>query len=454
MYFFYDEYSTSSLQHDSSVKKLAFVERNVILLLNMKILFYLRLACAMFIFGVLSTLIYKISFRSSSHQQVKYDQANINHMKYGLFNVNTWKEKLAGIVVSEIEEFQLTNSNKTDLKKHVEGQLNTLIDKLNEQIKESNKDSSWLKKKIINALVDVKEIKQGVPNYADTIVQEMTHEESQKKLKDVIKGRVSKYIDKTFEPQDMAEVNAIIQRSGKKKRDEAMKYLDSIVSGETAKLYSLAWLIIGLAVLLFLVSATFRDPIPGEHFLLCTGALILLLYAGVVCPMIDMVARISKFSFVLLGHPVEFNNQVVYFQSKSIIDVFWILMDHKELPMKIVGLLMILFSIVFPAIKILCSVFYYYNIGESQKNGLVQFFVLKSGKWSMTDVQIVAIMMAYIGFNGMVTTQLEAIRATLPKFDLISTNDTTLQIGFYIFLCYVILSMLLSVCIEKKNIKS
>lgn len=242
MYFFYDEYSTSSLQHDSSVKKLAFVERNVILLLNMKILFYLRLACAMFIFGVLSTLIYKISFRSSSHQQVKYDQANINHMKYGLFNVNTWKEKLAGIVVSEIEEFQLTNSNKTDLKKHVEGQLNTLIDKLNEQIKESNKDSSWLKKKIINALVDVKEIKQGVPNYADTIVQEMTHEESQKKLKDVIKGRVSKYIDKTFEPQDMAEVNAIIQRSGKKKRDEAMKYLDSIVSGETAKLYSLAWL--------------------------------------------------------------------------------------------------------------------------------------------------------------------------------------------------------------------
>lgn len=68
----------------------------------------------------------------------------------------------------------------------------------------------------------------------------------------------------------------------------------------------------------------------------------------------------------------------------------------------------------------------------------------------MTDVQIVAILMAYIGFNGMVTTQFKTIQATIPRFDLISTNDTTLQIGFYIFLCHVILAIILSMLIERK----
>ena len=36
---------------------------------------------------------------------------------------------------------------------------------------------------------------------------------------------------------------------------------------------------------------------------------------------------------------------------------------------------------------------------------MVRFFVLKSGKWSMADVMVVAIFMAYIGFNGIITSQ-------------------------------------------------
>jgi hypothetical protein len=48
----------------------------------------------------------------------------------------------------------------------------------------------------------------------------------------------------------------------------------------------------------------------------------MLLVAGVTTPMIDMEAKISQMSFVLLGHPIHFENQVLYFQSKSILDVF------------------------------------------------------------------------------------------------------------------------------------
>ena len=167
--------------------------------------------------------------------------------------------------------------------------------------------------------------------------------------------------------------------------------------------------------------------------------------------MIDMVAKIANFNFMLFGHKVEFTNQIVYFQSKSILDVFWVLMDDPAVPMKLVGVLMILFSVVFPVIKIITSFLYYFNVARSQERSIVRFFVLKSGKWSMIDVQVVAILMAYIGFNGMVSTQFDIIRATIPQFELISNNDTTLQIGFYIFLAYVLLAMLLSMVIERKD---
>jgi hypothetical protein len=415
----------------------------------MKLINALRLLISLALFFAIAQTVYSIYTQSSLLQYQKYDEANLNHMKYGIFNVNAWKEKMTAIIVSEIEDFQVDNKNKSELAKHVEGQLSILIEKLNQQIKDSNKNSTkgWIKQKLINAFVDVDEIKRNVPNYADTIVQEMTDKDSHKKLKQVIRERVRKYLDETFEPQDMSEVNSIIQRSGQATKEQAIVFLAQTVKPKMEELFRWTWILLGLSVLLFLCSGLFKK-IPTAHFLLCSATLMLLLYAGVTCPMIDMVAKISNFNFMLFGHKVEFTNQIVYYQSKSIIDVFWVLMDDPAFAMKMVGVLMILFSIVFPAIKILASFLYYFNIANSQERFLVKFFVLKSGKWSMTDVQVVAILMAYIGFNGMVSTQFDIIRATIPQFELISNNDTTLQIGFYIFLAYVLLAMLLSAVME------
>lgn len=401
--------------------------------------------------GIAGYISYTITLRSAAQQQRKYDDANINHMKYGIFNINTWKDKLTKIIVAEIQEFKIEPQHKTGLKSHVEGQLNTLVEKFNNQIRESNKNSTtgWIKQKLINAFVDVEKIKTNIPDYADTIVTEMTHDENQKKLKEVVHERISKYLDKTFEPMDLAEVQDIVKRTGKKNMKQASAYLAALVPQENQQLFHWTWVLIATTSLLFLISLARRGRLPAPYFFICIATLLLLLYVGVTRPMIDMVAKISSFNFMLFGHHIEFKNQIVYFQSKSILDVFWILMENPDIQMKIVGLLMILFSVVFPLIKILSSLLYYYNVLNCQNNRIIQFFVLKSGKWSMTDVLIVAIMMAYIGFNGMVRTQFDIMRATVPDFNLISTNDTTLQIGFYAFLCYVILAMLLSISIER-----
>ncbi len=156
-------------------------------------------------------------------------------------------------------------------------------------------------------------------------------------------------------------------------------------------------------------------------------------------------------SFVLLDHPISFMNQVLYFQSKSILDVFWIMITHKDMQMKAVGILMIMFSIFLPVLKMISSIGYFYNYREAQKSRWIQFFVLKSGKWSMADVLVVAIFMAYVGFNGIITSQFGNFNSTDQDIVILTTNGTSLQPGFYIFLTYTLLALFLSGFLTRKS---
>ena len=115
---------------------------------------------------------------------------------------------------------------------------------------------------------------------------------------------------------------------------------------------------------------------PSRYIILVVS-LILLLTAGVTTPAIDLEAKIAKMSFVLLGHPVSFENQVLYFQSKSILDVFWIMIIHKDFQMKFVGILLITFSIIFPLLKIASTMVYYYQLSPCKGEPGNQVFCFK-----------------------------------------------------------------------------
>lgn len=120
--------------------------------------------------------------------------------------------------------------------------------------------------------------------------------------------------------------------------------------------------------------------------------------------------------------------------------------------MKFVGILMIGFSVIIPSIKLLSSLAYYFDVRSSRKSRLINFFVFKSGKWSMADVMVVAIFMAYIGFSGIVTNQFGKIQELVPsEIVFISTNGTSLQPGFFAFLAYVLLALVLSSMLAKLN---
>ncbi len=111
---------------------------------------------------------------SKSNQQRKQDYADINNIKYGLFSINQWKIQLSEIINAEISDLSI-KGNEAKIKPMLEAQLNSLIDGVNKKIEEKNQKSvkGKLKQEFINTFVDIKDIKAGIPQYADEIMKLM-----------------------------------------------------------------------------------------------------------------------------------------------------------------------------------------------------------------------------------------------------------------------------------------
>ena len=412
----------------------------------------LNLIISLIIIIISVILCHQIISNSISNQKNKSDYAELNHVKYGLLSVEEWKRQLTVILAEEINKPYLSRTNERELRKHIEVLLNTLIDKVDKKIREGNSGSAegWVKQSFINIFISLEDIKKGIPEYADAVIHEMTKSKTRGQIKTMLNKQLKQYFNQTFDAQDTSQMSRILLRTDSKDIESARLNLNKAISVKHNLISKEAILLIILSVILFAFSGFSKQPLAPSRYILLILSLIILLIAGVTTPTIDMDAKISQMSFVLMEHPIHFENQVLYFQSKSILDVFWIMITHKDIQMKFVGVLLITFSIFFPLLKIASSFGYYYNYHHARENPVIKFFVLKSGKWSMADVMVVAIFMAYIGFNGIITSQFGQLSSAGQELVILTTNATSLQPGFYLFLTYTLLALFLSGFLTRK----
>ena len=274
-------------------------------------------------------LCHQIISNSISNQKNKNDYAELNHVKYGLFSVDEWKRQITVILAEEINKLDLSRTNERELRKHIEVLLNTLIDKVDKKIREGNSGSAegWVKQSFINMFISLEDIKKGIPEYADAIIHEMTKSKTKGQIKTMLNEQLKQYFNQTFDTQDTSQISRILLRTGSKDIESARLKLNKTISVKQALIFKEAISLIILSIILFALSGFSRHPLTPSRYILLVLSLIMLLIAGVTTPMIDMEAKISQMSFVLMGHPIHFENQVLYFQSKSILDVFWI-HDH------------------------------------------------------------------------------------------------------------------------------
>ncbi len=411
-----------------------------------------RLILSLIIVIASVVLCQQIISNSIANQQNKNDYAELNQVKYGLFSIDEWKRQITAILTEEINKLYLSKENEQVLRKHIEVLLNTLIDKVDKKIRKENSDTAGgkLTQSLINIFINLDDIKKGIPEYADAVIHELKKSKTREQIKTVLNEQLDQYASQTFETQDTSKLSSILAKTGSGDIESARIKLNEEIALTQGLIVKQAGLLILLSLVLFVLSGFNKQPLTSSQYVFLVLSLGTLLMAGVTTPMIDMEATISQMHFMLMGHPVHFENQVLYFQSKSILDVFWIMITHQEIQMKLVGILLITFSIVFPLLKIGSTLVYYFDYRHGRENPVIRFFVISSGKWSMADVMVVAIFMAYIGFNGIISNQLGLLNSTDQEMVILTTNSTSLQPGYYLFLTYTLLALFLSEMLTRK----
>ena len=139
-------------------------------------------------------------FNSISNQKNKTDYAELNHVKYGLLSVEEWKRQITVILTEEINKLDLSGTDERDLRKHVEVLLNTLIDKIDKKIREENSGSAKgrVKQSFINIFISLKDIKKGIPEYADAVIHEIKKSKTRGQIKTLLNKQLEQYSNQTF----------------------------------------------------------------------------------------------------------------------------------------------------------------------------------------------------------------------------------------------------------------
>lgn len=184
-------------------------------------------------------------------------------------------------------------------------------------------------------------------------------------------------------------------------------------SMQKAKTYTLYFMAAMLAVLLSYFFVSLRTfVIFGSLSAMVT------LILGLITPIL----------MVTIHKEVEYIGDIVLsFESKGVMGSIVKLWESGDV---IVALVILLFSVLVPVLKVLSLLFVSVFMENRFTHSIVKFFKM-IGKWSMVDVFVVAVFLVYLTSNNADVSRAEV------------------EVGLYFFLAYVIVSMLVSLSADK-----
>ena len=166
--------------------------------------------------------------------------------------------------------------------------------------------------------------------------------------------------------------------------------------------------------------------ILGSYFLISLRAFT---FFGSLSALVTLVfGLITPIMMVIIHKEVEYlGDLVLSFESKGVIGSIVKLFENGD---AVVAIVILLFSVLIPTVKILSLLFVSVFMESKFAHGIVKFFKM-IGKWSMVDVFVVATFLVYL---------------TVDKGDV---SRAEVEVGLYFFLAYVIVSMLVSLSADR-----
>jgi hypothetical protein len=412
------------------------------------LIYRLRLLAGLLLLAAAGYSVWQTIEILSARRALRMDLAELSHVRYGLLNADRWVEKIVPVLDAQIDALDLAASNGVSLRPTVVQALNRLLDQVTAQMTPAppadGKPAGFAA--VAQAMIVknmVAGLKPHIPEYADMVLRELGKPDSKKAIRDYIRGAVADGAKTTFGAVDMGPFNAILKQygcaDGVACRSELARRIGELDSAVTIQ-YLVALI---ATVLAFLLLDSSRWAIAVQ-LLFC----IALLLGGVLSPMIEVEARISKLSLTFFATPISFPEQLLYYQSKSVLEVFRTLITMGQPEMVVVAVLILMFSVVFPALKVIAVGLVLNDPSLPQRNRLARFFALESSKWSMADVMALSIFMSFVAFNGLIGNAMGLLKGAGAQL-VIPTDSSKILPGYYLFVGFCVASLWLAKKLER-----
>ena len=408
---------------------------------SMKFFLYLLLLALLIAAAFYGVDTYKVVHERKAKME---DYAEINMVNYELFNIQLWKEKTLEIVKKQIKSFEISQETYTVLDDQIQGYLGSMYTRYFEQgelgdviireVKKNGQVNAFLLKMIesqVPTLLQQLDLKPQIPVLSDQIIAEVKQNEPL--IRQYMQAELLRLVLDEEEKSYRDRRTVLYNKYGFDDLESTDEYLTTEVASLDDIIRQKMLLLSLLVAALIMLSIIMGRLISFESMVgaLTIGSIILLVL-GVSLPMIDIDARMNSFQFTLFNEPIEFAEQIIYYQSKSIVEVTQTLWRGDTWDLKMVGVLVFLFSIIFPFAKLLLSGFYLFS-KKVKQSSLAKAVIFHLGKWSMADVFVVAIFMAYIGFYGIIAAQLNTISQNQGGFAIETINYSKLSPGAFFF---------------------
>ena len=390
----------------------------------------------------------------AARRVLRTDLAEITHARYGILSADQWRAIIGPLLNAQVDKIDLRGQSKS-LRPMVERSLNALLDNIKTQMTSPKAKGSGMpgggNAFIVNMIIA--SLRPHVPEYTDVVMRELSKPQTQKSFKDSIRGVLADAVKNTFSATDMTTYSLILKRYGCDQSGAGGAVCEEILSKRIAEAdkkvtrYYLA--VLASATLGFILLMAGRTRLPRGAVVVLMLFSITMLAAGVLSPMLEVEVRITKLDATLLGTPIEFRDQSLYYRSKTVFEVFETLIQMGRPEMTLVAVLVILFSVVFPALKMLALGAGLLRPALLRSNRFVRLLAFELSKWSMADVMVLAIFMSFVAFNGVIGSAWDDLRR-VPNVQqvLIPTNASKILPGYYLFIGFCVSSIFLSKRLE------
>ncbi|MBK8500113.1 MAG: hypothetical protein IPL52_15145 [Flavobacteriales bacterium] len=328
----------------------------------------------------------RVHSSATQRRALRADAMELGHITYGLFDPAEWKVVISSILEKKVNEFELTYVSREQARLRLTEVMEGLLTEVELVMADRNKHKGFgglVKNVLMDVLVDVDDIRSGIPRYVELMLDYVDDPRNKQEIRCFLLDRMNDLGQRTDGMVDRTPYNAVLLKYGAAGRNAGIALLRA--RGADLQRDEHRWLVVLLfsCVVLFALAAT--SPLAQRLPLIATLlAAVAMLVSGLQLPMIDIEASIAEFSLVLIGEPVRFADQVLFHQSKSILDVVRVLLFDGDLALAVVAVLVFSFSVLIPVGKMSLSLIALVR-GSSHAGASFAFLFTRqaNGPWRM-----------------------------------------------------------------------